>query len=654
MAAEEYEIETIMKAKAFKRGKKMDWKYYVKWKGYDDESDNTWEPSHSFQGSADEIINIFWQRVDLGERDRTDVNAFKSGEEVLPKGPPRRGRPSFGRSAASSSAKQPEVTETKNIGKKRGRPSTLTEPDSPVKRGRTSRTARESTTPERIPSPAPDSTDDEIRLVPTPKRSKTASKNGVASRRAAPATQDVEMLEEVPDSTEELILPAPGLASEEDVGTPEPPSLPARLPAPDLLAASRTPARRARGALKKATDKPTPTSARSTRSSRSKKVQVLDTTEVIEITDDSDEDAPGPSGSKESPPSVTRRVSGSKAGPGRSSRGMKPRNASLLSFNKGKLTTLARQPQKAEAEEALEVAEHLASEGSRIDSTTFNTVSGSNGTSTNVEITMAVDPPKPQPGEELMLLVALKEAEAGPLPDFDDTDAEGEPESPVQEQAPLRAGPELPAVMPTSVKFPEAKSKDTGKAWSSTIFGPLTLGFKTSFTSPQLPASEPSTSQAASPCLFSLSSSTALPVALKDVTSASTLPLSQLSNILKPGPKGPPGALYKGEAATALLDALETGGSAARLVLHDTADSKQGSSFSALRSQLDAGGLFIVMAGAEIVASCSATNQAFVEKLKVPAQLRGLGETVIVSHVRVVNGNAYANAAGQAEKSPGW
>ncbi|KAG8217700.1 hypothetical protein J3R82DRAFT_5856 [Butyriboletus roseoflavus] len=64
-------------------------KYYVKWKGYDwDEC--TWEPTDSFQGGSEHILESFWERIDTGGRDISDATAFKKGEELLISGPPGR------------------------------------------------------------------------------------------------------------------------------------------------------------------------------------------------------------------------------------------------------------------------------------------------------------------------------------------------------------------------------------------------------------------------------------------------------------------------------------------------------------------------------------------------------------------------------------
>ena len=35
------------------------------------------------------MLTRFWERVDLGGRNRDDANLFKLGEEVFPMGPPR-------------------------------------------------------------------------------------------------------------------------------------------------------------------------------------------------------------------------------------------------------------------------------------------------------------------------------------------------------------------------------------------------------------------------------------------------------------------------------------------------------------------------------------------------------------------------------------
>ena len=135
--------ETVLRAKVFMRGKKMDWvgsilavqltpietrnleilckgtihvflfeatcsPQAVQWKGYED-TENTygylniggtrqtpcsrnfcsWEPFKSFESCGEEIIQRFWERVDTKGRDVSSIEGWTNGEEVYPVGPPR-------------------------------------------------------------------------------------------------------------------------------------------------------------------------------------------------------------------------------------------------------------------------------------------------------------------------------------------------------------------------------------------------------------------------------------------------------------------------------------------------------------------------------------------------------------------------------------
>ncbi|KAF8136559.1 hypothetical protein EV363DRAFT_1544509 [Boletus edulis] len=95
---QEYEVESVTRARVHdKKGKKITWRYYVKWKGYD-WNESTWEPRDSFEGS-EHILEAFWERMDTGGRDISDATAFKRGEELLISGPP--GRKGLKRKASS-------------------------------------------------------------------------------------------------------------------------------------------------------------------------------------------------------------------------------------------------------------------------------------------------------------------------------------------------------------------------------------------------------------------------------------------------------------------------------------------------------------------------------------------------------------------------
>ncbi|KAI0933998.1 hypothetical protein AcV5_005988 [Taiwanofungus camphoratus] len=88
---DEYEVESIQRAKVVKNRGKKAWSYFVKWKNFG-QKDNTWEPVESFSGGSEHFIDNFWKRVDVGGRNVEDLTQFEENEEALPRGPPR-GKP---------------------------------------------------------------------------------------------------------------------------------------------------------------------------------------------------------------------------------------------------------------------------------------------------------------------------------------------------------------------------------------------------------------------------------------------------------------------------------------------------------------------------------------------------------------------------------
>ncbi|KAG2157212.1 hypothetical protein DEU56DRAFT_763478 [Suillus clintonianus] len=82
MSDAEYEVESVSKARVdAKRGKKIIWKYYVKWKGYSWD-DSTWEPEKSFTAGSKHFLKTFWTHALTRGREHTNPQLFEKGEEV--------------------------------------------------------------------------------------------------------------------------------------------------------------------------------------------------------------------------------------------------------------------------------------------------------------------------------------------------------------------------------------------------------------------------------------------------------------------------------------------------------------------------------------------------------------------------------------------
>ncbi|KAK7060796.1 hypothetical protein VNI00_000529 [Paramarasmius palmivorus] len=105
---EEYEIEAILNAKKG-RFKANEWAYFVKWKGYDNPSDNSWV-SESDAENARELIDRYWAKENAKKAPR------KSESASVKRGRPRK----------SSVAESPEPSPAP---KKRGRKSKADEAD---------------------------------------------------------------------------------------------------------------------------------------------------------------------------------------------------------------------------------------------------------------------------------------------------------------------------------------------------------------------------------------------------------------------------------------------------------------------------------------------------------------------------------------------
>ncbi|KAI9466298.1 hypothetical protein BJY52DRAFT_1241145 [Lactarius psammicola] len=550
MATPEYEVESIIKAKVFMRGKKMGWKFFVKWKGYGD-ADNTWEPFKSFENSGEGIVERFWERIDTKGRDVDSIEGWTNGEEVFPMGPPRRrGRPPLRKDKPTSAVERPSSKGTTNDAK---RPLQSPEPETPSKRKRTgsSRGRTGTRLTKRV-----------RRVSHTPVTRSLWPETEVSVRSASDDKLVHDGLSELASLANLGIQSAPPQSRRRGRRSrPEEPTAPKTL----ISKAGRTTGPRGRKAKA-----PLPTA-----------------------------------GDKERSPKLRR--------------GRRRTN--------GEETT----------QDTEEVLELLESTSAPVDSVLFQS-----GTS-SVEI----------PLQDKASAPTAESTKSADHSDADaDADADDDPIPLNREEiqpSPSNTTFELPDKRPTSISFPEPSSGSPNPWRRATIFGPLTIGagLATWVTAAATETGLSSTS-VPKPFPLSLDNSTTVPVSLKDIAPAQTTHNLRLENIVS-GTHGPPGKLYKSHAAAALLETLETGGSCARLALDETATAEQRRVFDAFRSKLEEGGLFVVMASSEVLACCSSTNEEHTKKLALTPSLEGLSETVVVSHVKVVNYSAFADAAALAE-----
>jgi len=70
---DEYEVEKILKERKGKGGKK---EYLVKWKGYEDEKDQTWEPEGSLQTGSKELLDEYKTNISVKDNKTDEVGAL--------------------------------------------------------------------------------------------------------------------------------------------------------------------------------------------------------------------------------------------------------------------------------------------------------------------------------------------------------------------------------------------------------------------------------------------------------------------------------------------------------------------------------------------------------------------------------------------------
>lgn len=160
-----------------------------------------------------------------------------------------------------------------------------------------------------------------------------------------------------------------------------------------------------------------------------------------------------------------------------------------------------------------------------------------------------------------------------------------------------------------------------------------------------------------------------LPVVLRDVYPAKVPSLKSLNTIIDNASRGPAGKFYRGEHATALVNAFKAEGSCARIVLDEKANDKQKQHFERLILRLKEGDVvssqssgilklqhlthvllqFIVVVGGHVLAFCSSENSALAAKLGMSPNLIGLGGNILASEVTIEDDGAYVDAVINAD-----
>ncbi|TFK54836.1 hypothetical protein OE88DRAFT_1805256 [Heliocybe sulcata] len=680
-----YEVGTVIQAKVVRKTKrKVDWEYYVAWKGYGPE-ENTWEPPESFNGGSEHFLAQFWERVNLGGRDINDAKSFKEGETLFPVGPPRGRKKESPRKPDSptktdkqtsasppkkrvvldseddfepASDEEPEITGSK---RKRGRappplerrqstrpkrPRVLVDASLSVSPRQVSASPRERVT-RRSTGGLTKSTTPYVELPVTPRTPRKASVSPVKStprarqrRQRSPSevppsvsADEVELpsatpLEEHTDMDADGITDPDAPSDGNATVVEEPPATAspiAESSAQASLSESPLPAHRERAANPLVRFAEDPTVGQDLNGGISTKARLSG---KLTLRDP-------PATTKKPVNGRSREVVGAVKS---SAKGVPARKGSLLTAAKGKLQTLkgryfsppASDNVPAPQDELSEPSIGRASVGPD-DVLDFSLDAEEGSGDTPAPIT-------PPTGEELLEAAGLVMEEAVALPDYEDVDM------PAEQPVTLPNGDTVLAQ--SAPRPPPAKSWLSATWGQTTIFGPLGFSTNTSFTVATNGASSDD-STPDRPFLLSLNPEVAIPITLKDIYVGSSLEQHSLDAVIaKCQSKGPPGKLYKDPPISSVLS---TGGSSARVVLDSTANDKQKEAFSKFYDLLDGQTLFLAMAADAMLAFFSSESRALAEKLGVHDSLVGLGNTILASHVSIQDYTAFVELALEAE-----
>ncbi|KAJ7097853.1 hypothetical protein B0H15DRAFT_797557 [Mycena belliarum] len=602
----EYEVESVTEARVAKKSKKIIWEYHVKWKGYSSD-DNTqvldrrsfWEPVASFSGSED-ILERFWARVDVGNRDIKNMTQFKLGETFFPVGAPRRKSTKMETVAPTPLPSAGPSTESTRASKRRRSSPLDADMEKPAKRtrGRVAESVTRSTEEPRTPR--------ELPRRPPAKPSTSSARSIRRSKKRTPSPEFVPASEEDEDDNDVLAM----LVDPQSAADPQKhgntvdfplnndvPILPAEPMQADTLPLKALPPHRARmtNPLVKMVDDFTPVEGAISVKAR------------LQGRNGASSETPvaGPSRS-------STRTTPRKPGPGRSSAGLLTKNNSLLTFNKGALKTVKGKftaPDDA-----------LADEGG-----------GLKGGSGMSDITV------PPTSDELLKLGGLDSTDIDRLDDFEEDVSvplqvpENTNDNLLHQQSLALAKNKL---FPPGMSMAETFSNKVTSVWRrATIFGPLGLG---SDIVPEMPSES-------KPFVLKLDATVAVPLDLMDVSQS-------LDAIMCKESSGPPGKFFSDINAGKLLDTVRAGGPSARAAISDIATEEQKSHFTRFHSRLNQGELFTAMVGTVFLAFCS-SETPLMQRLNLPATLVALPNSIFVTQAIIEDFSAYLEVVETADTS---
>ncbi|KAH7913743.1 hypothetical protein BJ138DRAFT_1177840 [Hygrophoropsis aurantiaca] len=681
--AEEYEVEAVTQArlKRLPRGKAT-WEYNVKWKGYDELSDNTWEPTSSFDEDSEHILDAFWSKINTGGRDIKDHKQFKIGEEFLVTGPPRGKKKAKPKADTSKQAESSAVNSVPSPHKSNGKD----KPQASKKR-RNSEVTPEEPAPKRKRTRKPSEKASSGRLSLSSKKSKATSTQATKRRRASspgpsrispkqsqsplfgPDTdgEDVSDADADGDTDEvadELMTMTPertvqSFAQETEINNDSRPEFDDLVPFCEngmTIEVEQTDNVTTMGEagprhplidspLRTNGSIPTPKSVDSTVPSHRARAA----NPRIKLIDEPLLGKSMGSAILAKSRFMARNGQGSSssiaegngdAGVGSTiEQSLIPRNSasssknksSLLTVRKGALTSVKgkyRPNASSTAEQSVPSSTGEQDRGFTV--TSWSDADADGETDTGIDIPEVTPPPAPVPsGAELLEIAGLRD-DVQNLPDFEE---EQMPVAPGEAHRTLVKSAEDEATakrieLAKEQLFPTQLSSsipnEARPSWKeSTIFGAMYVGVAKTLASVVEAPNDSTTFKLMIP------GSATVPVMLRDkYQEPGSKSMDATIHGTSPSRQG---TFYGNRDAPAIVGALRSGGSGARIVLDTCADGAQKDVFESFLTRLDSGDVYAITITGAVVVFYSSGNLAVAERLSAPKHLIGLSKTLLVS-----------------------